>query len=93
MLAGFHEVIVTPGTTAAITRQRSAHKSLWRVSSTLFSHIQSDQELGPLGHFSTPQNLEKYTPLLTGDMVRRELQAISLDKSNQITPSKPGLSG
>lgn len=93
MLAGFHEVVVTPGTVAAINRQRSANKSLWRVSSTLFSHIQSDQELGPLAHFATPQSLAQFAPVLTGDMVRKELQAIALDKSQLVTPSKPGLSG
>lgn len=50
--AGYHEVILTQ---AAADRAKVAVESgrpPWRVSSTLFSHINSDQTLEPLGWFA-----------------------------------------
>ena len=43
VLAGFHEVVVNAETVKTIKRKREKRESLWRVSSTLFSHICSDQ--------------------------------------------------
>ena len=43
ILAGFHEVSVNDRTMAAITAAQAAGRSLWRVSSTCFAHIASDQ--------------------------------------------------
>jgi isopenicillin N synthase-like dioxygenase len=43
VLAGFHEVVVNTETIKVIDKKRKEGKSLWRVSSTLFSHINSDQ--------------------------------------------------
>lgn len=60
---------------------RSCHcsgKSTWRVSSTLFGHIQSDQVLQPLEHFSTASSRQAYPPVLTGDQVQNELKMIKL---------------
>ena len=92
-MAGFHEVVVTPNTVSTIEKRKLAKQSLWRVSSTLFSHIQSDHELSPLGHFSTEESRARFPPILTGNQVRKELQAIALDKSVTPTPTKVGLSG
>merc|ERR1711912_221683 len=39
VIAGFHEVVVTEGTVKAINKAKSENRSLWRVSSTLFSQI------------------------------------------------------
>lgn len=78
VMAGFHEVVVTEPTLDAIQRRKQAGKSLWRVSSTLFGHIQSDQVLEPLEHFSNSQTREAYPPVLTGDQVQQELKMISL---------------
>lgn len=53
VLAGFHEVVVVEETQAAIERARAAERSLWRISSTVFGHIASDQSIAPLEKFAT----------------------------------------
>lgn len=80
IMAGYHEVVVTPATQEVISKRFAAGKSLWRVSSTLFSHIQSDQALEPLAPFNTPEAMEAYPSQLAGDMVRKELEVISLHR-------------
>lgn len=81
--AGFHEVIVNSSTMAAIKERKAQDKSLWRVSSTLFGHIQSDQDLSPLSPFNTVSARAQYPKIFAGDLVTRELQAINLDQSNK----------
>jgi len=81
VLAGFHEVIVTQATIDVMEKKKQAGESLWRVSSTLFGHAQSDQILQPIGHFATEEALKEFPPIATGDHVRRELQAINLDQT------------
>lgn len=76
--AGFHEVIVTPDTLAAVEKAKAENRPAWRVSSTLFSHVASDQTLKPLGHFATEDNLKKYPPTLAGEQVSEELSWIQL---------------
>ncbi|CAK4618431.1 hypothetical protein LEN26_001382 [Aphanomyces euteiches] len=76
--AGFHEVIVSDETLKTIETRKAANQSLWRVSSTLFSHINSDDTLEPLGRFATPESVAKYPPILTGAQVRDELAHIEL---------------
>ncbi len=54
VLAGFHEVVVTEETLSAVHRAREAGRPLWRVSSTLFTHVASDKvsirrRFNPLG--------------------------------------------
>jgi len=88
VLAGFHEVIVSPGTVKVIQQRKAAGKSLWRVSSTCFGHIQSDQILEPLHHFKTPETSAKFPPKFTGDQVREELMAISLDRQGEESEEK-----
>ncbi len=78
LVAGFHEVVVTKETLAAIETRRAAGQSLWRVSSTLFSHINSDDVLEPLGHYATAESTVKYPSILTGHQVRDELAHIAL---------------
>lgn len=78
VLAGFHEVVVSDKTVETIERRRREGKSLWRVSSTLFGHIASDQMLEPLGPFRNHQVVLQYPPKYTGDQVQDELNAINL---------------
>lgn len=78
--AGFHEVIVSEATLETIAARKAAGKSLWRVSSTLFSHSGSDTTLEPLAHFATPEAIAKYPPILAGDQVLAELAHIELGK-------------
>ena len=49
--AGWHEVVVTDQTVAAFENAASAGRSTWRISSTVFGHIASDQTLEPLSAF------------------------------------------
>ncbi|KAJ3413884.1 hypothetical protein HDV05_007326 [Chytridiales sp. JEL 0842] len=78
VMAGFHEVVVVPGTIDAIERQRAKNRPLWRISSTLFFHIASDNILKPIGPFATPEAEAKYAPIFTGTQVQKELGFIKL---------------
>jgi isopenicillin N synthase-like dioxygenase len=82
VLAGFHEVVITDDTKAAIERTRERYpdqrEKLWRVSSTLFSHIASDQTLGPIGKFATEEAVRNYPHRPCGEWVQEELNSIAL---------------
>ena len=78
VLAGYHEVTVTEATLAAVEKRRKEGKSLWRVSSTLFAHLSSDEILQPLYHFKTPEAEAKFPPVEAGAQVQRELELIKL---------------
>jgi len=77
-LAGFHEVIVSPDTIAAVEKAKTEKRSMWRVSSTLFSHIASDNLLTPLGRFATKDACAKYPATKAGTQVQDELDKIKL---------------
>lgn len=79
--AGFHEVVVSEATVKTIESRKAQGKSLWRVSSTCFGHIQSDQVLSPLPPFDNDEAKEKYPPIKCGLLVQKELEVISLAKS------------
>lgn len=68
VLAGYHEVVVNESTIKVIEEKKLKGKgeSLWRVSSTCFGHIQSDQYLTPLHHFNTPETIMKFPPIQAG---------------------------
>lgn len=76
--AGFHEVVVSKETLEVYERRKNEGKSLWRVSSTLFSHVASDKTLKPLEKFATPETLQNYPAILAGQQVREELNKIKL---------------
>jgi isopenicillin N synthase-like dioxygenase len=79
VLAGFHEVVINDNTLKVIQKKKEEKKSLWRVSSTLFSNINSDQILEPLEHFKSSETaVAAYPPIYAGEQVERELKAISL---------------
>jgi hypothetical protein len=85
-LAGFHEVVYTEDIHEQVkqiknknkTLHEDQHKSLWRISSTLFSQIRQNVILEPLDRFRNETSLKKYPPILTRDQVANELKAISL---------------
>ena len=60
--------------------------SAWRVSSTVFGHVASDRVLRPLAPFDVDADAapgaaeEKWPPVLAGDFVSRELEAIALKR-------------
>ena len=76
--AGFHEVVHTPEAVAAAEAARLAGRSTWRVSSTLFAHIASDQLLRPLGHFADGELVGNYPATPAGEYVESELSVIKL---------------
>lgn len=88
--AGMHEVICSKGTikayetaldSKASSNDNERHKSLWRISSTLFSHIASDIVLEPLERFHTNDTVcQKYPATLAGDYVSAELAHIKLSE-------------
>lgn len=80
VIAGFHEVVVNERTMDVIEQRKAANKTLWRVSSTLFSQIASDQLLRPIGKFANAPGAKNFPPILTGHQVQRELEAIALQK-------------
>jgi hypothetical protein len=76
--AGFHEVTVTDATLEAIARAQKENRSLWRVSSTLFSGLRYDVEMKPLPQFRGEAEVAKYPPINAGKYVEEELKMISL---------------
>ena len=95
-LPGEHEVIVSQETVDKINSVKANNEkvkkqeggvgrvqSYWRISSTLFSHIESDVELKPLAPFDTEANKQKYPPILAGHQVEAELKMIKLAKTNE----------
>jgi hypothetical protein len=79
--AGYHEVVIVKETMPAIEKQKQASRPLWRISSTLFYHIASDQPLKPLKQFATKDTDAMYPEMLTGDNVKLELGLINLSNS------------
>lgn len=86
VLAGFHEVVYTDATEEAVQRAKAENRPLWRVSSTLFSHIRTDLTLAPMSELaarypqSEAETTAKYPPMTTADYIRAELIAIGLLK-------------
>ena len=64
--AGFHEVVYDDLTEKAAEKARKEKRSLWRVSSTMFSHIRSEAVLEPLQKYSTEVSRKLY-PKTTGE--------------------------
>ncbi len=73
--AGFHEVVVTENTVAAAEKKRQLGKSLWRVSSTLFSNVRDDVVLRPLDIFKGLKDYNSYPPVLSSDQIEEEVRA------------------
>jgi isopenicillin N synthase-like dioxygenase len=76
--AGFHEVVISKETVEAIERAKREKKPIWRVSSTLFSHVASDEMLKPFGHFDSEEARKNFPPTLAGHQVEEELKMIKL---------------
>lgn len=80
VLAGFHEVVVNKATRKVIEAKQAKGESLWRVSSTCFGHIASDQVLQPLAPFDSPEAKAKFPAIKAGKQVLEELKVIALHK-------------
>lgn len=71
---GMHEVVVSEETRSAAQAALREGRCTWRVSSTLFAHVRSDEPLDPLGQFGEPRGLR------AGDQIAAELRALNLAK-------------
>lgn len=78
VLAGFHEVVVNEQALVAKEAAEKAGRSLWRISSTLFGHIASNEDLAPVAHFKNEPTAANYPSITAGEQVLEELKAISL---------------
>lgn len=78
--AGFHEVIYSEKTKAAMEKAKAEEKILWRISSTLFSQIRGDVILEPQGDLATEEAKKKYPAIVTKEQVLQELRATGLKK-------------
>ena len=79
--AGMHEVVVTQAALARAQDARNANRPPWRVSSTLFAHIASDQTLTPLAPvFASKESQAAYPSTTAGEQVLGILQKIALSK-------------
>eukprot|EP00026_Physarum_polycephalum_P009311 Phypoly_transcript_09430.p1 GENE.Phypoly_transcript_09430~~Phypoly_transcript_09430.p1 ORF type:complete len:350 (+),score=80.57 Phypoly_transcript_09430:101-1150(+) len=76
--AGFHEVVVCEDTLRAVEQAKARGAPLWRISSTLFAHVNSDRTLAPLAPFASEEAERKYPPTLAGKQSEDELLAIAL---------------
>ncbi len=74
-------MVCTEETLQAVETAKAANCPLWRVSSTVFSHIASDVILQPLGRFGendAGDAVERYPPTPAGLYVQQELRTIKL---------------
>ncbi len=76
--ACFVQVVCGEDTIAAVAAAAVEGRPLWRVSSTTFSQIASDEVLQPIGRFAVPESVGAYPPTAAGLYVQRELEAINL---------------
>jgi len=76
--AGYHEVICTKDTLSCKEAAVKNGRSIWRVSSTVFSQLASDEILRPLPRFETKESTRKYPPMPVGQFVESELKYINL---------------
>ena len=81
--AGFHEVVYTEQTKEKVEKRRETKPEghIWRVSSTLFSHIRHDLSIAPLdalSHLHDEDAKEKYPDITSEEKTIQELKAIHL---------------
>lgn len=73
---GMHEVVVSEETADAARKARESGRAAWRVSSTLFAHIGSDESLKPL--IGNDGKDSEYPDIKAGEQVASELKEIEL---------------
>lgn len=87
VLSGFHEVVYTEATQEAVEKAKIAiangeDKTLWRVSSTLFSHLRYNVDISPMPELSKFYDEEearsKYRKMSAHEKLMEELVAINL---------------
>lgn len=90
VLSGYHEVIYTEAVKAQLENVKQlnlegANRSLWRVSSTLFSHLRYNVDISPMPEmkdFYDETALVKYPKMTAHEKLMLELRAINLAPSS-----------
>lgn len=75
-MAGFHEVVINQQAKDLLNKRKSS----WRVSTTVFYHMDSDSVLEPLDQFKNNISLKNYPRIIQGDYLKKELKDINLSK-------------
>eukprot|EP00347_Sterkiella_histriomuscorum_P021411 403334068 len=93
VLAGYHEVMYTEATKASMEIARQDPKRvLWRVSSTLFSHLRYNVDISPMdemkGLIDVNEAQRKYRKMTAHDKLMEELRAINLAPASTINPDE-----
>lgn len=76
--AGMHEVVYTEETEKSVEIARKKGESLWRVSSTLFSHVKGSCMLEPLETFKERNEAGNYKKITAEEHTIEELSYIKL---------------
>lgn len=75
-MAGFHEVIINQQAKDVLEQSKTS----WRVSTTVFYHMDSDSILEPLDQFKNNEANKKYPKIIQGNYLKDELKHINLSK-------------
>lgn len=88
VLAGYHEVIYTQATKDKLEEVKQEMEAtgkkrvLWRISSTMFSHLRYDVDIRPLPEmiefYNGDEANAKYLPMTSHEKLCEELKAINL---------------
>lgn len=78
IVEGMHEVVCTEETVQAIKRRQSSGRPLWRVSSTVFTHLAPNVMLEPI---CGRMDAAEYKPVRVSEYVANELKQIALAKA------------
>lgn len=86
--AGYHEVMYTDKTKEVVDQkllenENGANNIMWRISSTLFSHLRYDVDLTPLAEIEELHDKQrvadgKYPKMTSHEKLMEELTAINL---------------
>jgi len=87
--AGYHEVVINDATLAVMEKRKveNPDRPLIRISSTMFWHLSSDEDLTPIPELSAKaaalreernEDLATYPPMKVGHQVQEELKHIAL---------------
>lgn len=86
--AGYHEVVYSEKTKETVNKKLEENKNgadhiMWRISSTLFSHLRYDVDISPLEeckhlHNEEAMALGKYKKMTAHECLMEELRAINL---------------
>lgn len=87
--AGFHEVVYTDETKERVNKrlEDNPDAKVWRVSSTLFSHIRHDVSIAPMEELRDiwdESAREKYPDMTSEEKTLEELKAISLHAETSV---------